>query len=72
MGPIEEPQVLDYKIGPKEYVSVTPMGNWNAMKADRDRFREDWQAMVKQIEELQSQLDIYKDLYAAEAVKNVR
>ena len=50
--PNEEPQVLDYRIGDREFVSVTPMGNWLAMREDRDRFRDDWQAMIKQIDEL--------------------
>lgn len=69
--PNEYPDELSYKIAPREYVSVVTMGNWIAMKDDRDRYREDWLAMVKQIEELQSQLEIYKDLYATEAVHNV-
>jgi predicted translin family RNA/ssDNA-binding protein len=68
MGPIEEPQELSYKIANNTYATVTPMGNWLAMRDDRDRFRDDWQAMVKQIEELEKQLEIYKDLYAAEIV----
>jgi predicted translin family RNA/ssDNA-binding protein len=69
--PNEEPQELSYKIANNTYATVTPMGNWLAMRDDRDRYREDWLAMVKQIEELQSQLEIYKDLYATEAVHNV-
>ena len=40
-------------------------------EADRDMFKADWHAMIKQIEELEKQLEIYKDLYATEAVKNV-
>ena len=69
--PNENPEEISLKIGEREYVSVVTMGHWLAMRTDRDRFRDDWLAMVKQIEELQSQLEIYKDLYAAEAVRNV-
>ena len=62
--PIEEPQVLDYRIGDREFVSVTPMGNWLAMREDRDRFRDDWQAMIKQIEELTAENSQLKGLVA--------
>lgn len=40
MGPNEKPQELSYKLEKNTYATVTPMGNWNAMRDDRNRWRE--------------------------------
>lgn len=47
--PREEPQELSYKIANNTYATVTPMGNWNAMRDDRNKWRKVAESLATQI-----------------------
>lgn len=37
--PYENPKELSWKLADRQYMTVTPMGNWMQMRDDRDRWQ---------------------------------
>lgn len=62
--PYEPPPHMDYQIGPREFASVTAMGNWYAMQSDRDRWRAVAEQLAEQIGNIDYAKATYKDLGA--------
>lgn len=67
--PYEPPPSMDYQIGPREFASVTAMGNWYSMQADRDRWREIAESIAKFFGNEGGAELVYKDVIAFEQAK---
>lgn len=59
--PSEHPTELSWKIAPREYMTVTYMGNWNAMRDDRDRWKRVAQALALQLGKVEYADAAYED-----------
>lgn len=60
--PYEPPPSMDYQIGPREFASVTAMGNWYSMQADRDRWRRAAEALARGLGRVEYALEEYENL----------
>jgi len=60
--PKEPPQELSYQLRPREFATVTPMGNWLAMQADRDRWRATAESLARQLGKIDYAIATYEDL----------
>ena len=61
MGPNEKPQELSYKLEKNTYATVTPMGNWNAMRDDRNRWRAVAYELARQLGKVEYALAEYEN-----------
>lgn len=60
--PVEPPTTLSYQLAPKTFATVTTMGNWYSVAADRDRWRTVAEQLAEQLGHIEHAQTAYDNL----------